>query len=63
MRFDASNGFSIRFWHDVWCGEAALQESFLDLFRLARNKEALVAQYMQVHNDSTHWKLDFIRPI
>uniref|UniRef100_A0A2N9G3B1 Reverse transcriptase zinc-binding domain-containing protein n=1 Tax=Fagus sylvatica TaxID=28930 RepID=A0A2N9G3B1_FAGSY len=63
VRFDAGNGVSIRFWHDVWCGEAALKESFPDLFRLARNKEALVAQYMQVHNASTHWKLDFIRPV
>jgi hypothetical protein len=63
LRFDAGNGVSIRFWHDVWCGEAALKESFPDLFRLARNKEALVAQYMQVHNASTHWELDFIRPV
>jgi hypothetical protein len=63
VRFEAGNGSRIRFWYDVWCGEVALQERYPDLFRLARNKEALVTHYMQVRNDSTHWCLDFIRPI
>jgi hypothetical protein len=63
VRFDARNGSRIKFWHDVWYGETALQESFPDLFRLARGRDALVAHYMQVRNESTHWQLDFIRPI
>ncbi len=63
MRFDASNGSHIKFWHDVWCGEITLQYSFPDFFCIAQNRDALVAHYMQVRNDSTHWWLDFIRPI
>jgi hypothetical protein len=63
VKFDVGNGSRIKFWHDVWCGEVALHELYPDLFRLARNKEALVAHYMQICNDSTHWCLDFIRPI
>jgi hypothetical protein len=63
VRFDVGNGSRIKFWYDVWCGGVALQELYPDLFRLARNKEALVTHYMQVRNDSTHWCLDFIRPI
>ena len=53
VRFDARNGSHIKFWHDVWCGKTALQESFPDLFRLARSRDALVAHYMQVRNEST----------
>ena len=54
MRFDAGNGSCSKFWHDVWCGEAALQESFSDLFCIAQDRDALVPHYMQVRNDSTY---------
>ena len=35
----------------------------MELYRLARDKNALVATHMQVRLDSAHWSLDFIRDI
>jgi hypothetical protein len=36
----------IKFWLDVWCGDVSLKESFLELFLIAREKEALVADHL-----------------
>jgi hypothetical protein len=40
------NGLHISFWYDKWCGDSALKCFFLEFFALARNKEALVSEYM-----------------
>ena len=39
-----------RFWHDNWCGNQPLKEVFLELFRIACNKEAWVKDHMQLSN-------------
>ncbi len=38
-------------------------DAFSKLYRLARDKNALVATHMQVRLDSAHWSLDFIRDV
>jgi hypothetical protein len=38
-----------------------LKETFPELFCLARNRDALVADLMIAHNDVVHWDINFIR--
>ena len=63
VKFEVDTGTDIRFWHDLWSGEVVLQEAFLELFCIARDKETLVADHLQVHTESIHWGLDFIRAV
>jgi hypothetical protein len=46
ISFKVGDGLRIRFRHDNWCGDSALKSSFPEFFALARNKEALVSEYM-----------------
>jgi hypothetical protein len=57
------DGSRIRFWSDVWCGGSPLKELFPDLYRITRDKEALVDKHLRIRNDMVHWELDFIRSI
>ncbi len=54
VRFEVGEGRQLRFWHDLWCGETILREAYPDLYRIARDKDALVANHIQVCNDTTH---------
>ena len=38
-----------------------LSDYFSDLYRLARNKEALVRDHLQYHNESVSWDFNFTR--
>ena len=53
----------VRFWTDRWCGTTSLKEAYLDLFRITRNKEALVKEHLQYRNEVVSCVLNFIRPI
>jgi hypothetical protein len=61
IRFEVGEGRQLRFLHDLWCGETILREVYPDLYRIACDKDALVANHMQVCNATTLWNLDFIR--
>ncbi len=63
LTFEVGDGCLVHFWNSVWCGSQPLKEAYLKLFRLARNKDTLVADHMQYRNDTVHWVLDFIRPV
>jgi hypothetical protein len=54
IRFKVGDGTQIRFWHDVWCGDQPLKESFPVLFHIARKKEAWVSDHMQIMNEEAH---------
>lgn len=45
----------------MWCGDRRLKESFLELFCLARNRDALVADLRAVGNDMFHCDTNFFR--
>ena len=40
------DGSSIRFWHDLWCEGLPLENIFLELFNIASNKEASMAELL-----------------
>lgn len=48
-------GRRVCFWHDVWCGEVTVGERFPELYRIARDKDALVANYLGVVDGMVHW--------
>jgi hypothetical protein len=50
----------MRFWHDVWWEDQTLKEAF-PMFSIARHKEALVADHVQLSNDSLQWDVPFIK--
>uniref|UniRef100_A0A2N9HY77 Reverse transcriptase zinc-binding domain-containing protein n=1 Tax=Fagus sylvatica TaxID=28930 RepID=A0A2N9HY77_FAGSY len=36
----------VKFWHDCWCGDIALNEAFPELFVISRDKDASIADLM-----------------
>ena len=42
IKFEVRAEFTIRFWHDIWCGDASLCVLYPRLFFLSQNKEASV---------------------
>jgi hypothetical protein len=55
------NGYRIRFWDDVWCGEMSLKEAFPVLYGIARDKDALIAAHLISESGSFKWDVSFIR--
>ena len=47
IRYDVSDGSKICFWHDLWNGENTLNERYPNLFLIARDREAIVANYIE----------------
>jgi hypothetical protein len=59
ITFEVGDGSQISFWHDTWCGDQPLKESYPELYRIARNKEAWVSDNMQILNEAIHWNVHF----
>ena len=55
------DGSKTRFWTDSWCGTGSLKDGFPELFRIARNKEALVRDHIRYQNGGVYWDLNFTR--
>jgi hypothetical protein len=62
VNFEVGDGTKIKFWLDIWCGSCSLKEGYPDLFRIARDKEALVVDHMCFQNGVVSWVLNFTRP-
>lgn len=60
-RFEMGDGSKIRFWHDVWHGEKALKEAFLNLYSSACVKDASVAVQLELSSGSLQWNISFIK--
>jgi hypothetical protein len=63
VRFEVGNGSNISFWQDWWCGDRSLKQCFPDLFSIVRNKDAMVADNLVVHNGVIQWNVLFTRQI
>ena len=49
----------VNFWLDVWCGNEPLKDTFPNLYNIAQNKQAKVADYLSWHNDEKVWSVIF----
>ena len=47
----------------MWCGGDPLREAFPELYRIARVKEGVVADFMHFRGGSVHWEVNFTRLI
>ena len=63
VTFQIGTGAQIKFWLDVWCGDKILKDTFPELYRTARDKDADVADLLQFHNGSIYWEVVFMRAI
>jgi hypothetical protein len=61
IKFEGGDGSQISFWHATWCGDQPLKESYPELYRIARTKEAWVSDNMQILNEEVHWNVQFFR--
>jgi hypothetical protein len=61
FRFVPGEGSRIRFWEDIWCGDRALKDAFPDLFSIASNKGASIADNMERSNGIIQWNIQFSR--
>ena len=53
------DGSSVRFWHDLWCGELPLKEISPELYAISRNRDASVIELLSFLGDSYHWNVSF----
>lgn len=51
-RFQVRDGFKIKLWHDLWCGDQTLKEAFSYLYSIACVKDASVAIHLELSNSS-----------
>lgn len=51
----------VKFWDDVWCGDERLKNSFLELYCIACEKDAYVADHIHIRDESVHWEVNFTR--
>lgn len=58
-RFVVGDGTRTRFWHDVWCRDTVLKEAFPVLFGIAWEKDASVADNMEILGGSIQWDVSF----
>ena len=47
IRFEVRVGDKVKLWKDQWCGESSLQLTFLNVYVMASNREALVASSLE----------------
>ena len=57
IKFEVGNGNCICFWEDHWCGDRPLGEMFPMVYRVVRQKDVLVAEYLSWHNGAPQWDL------
>ncbi|RVW48074.1 Cell division protein FtsZ-like 2-2, chloroplastic [Vitis vinifera] len=60
-RFEVDNGRRVKFWHDVWCDDMPLKDSFPSLFTFAIAKEAWVDEVREVEEGMVTWSPCFSR--
>jgi hypothetical protein len=63
LSYNVGDGSLVQFWHDLWCGEAALKVAYPELFAISSDKDESVAALMLFRNGSLHCELNFERNV
>jgi hypothetical protein len=61
VRLEVGDGYNVRFWHDLWCGDRPLKLCYLVLFSIARFKDAWVVDILSMVDGVAHWNVVFTR--
>ena len=51
----------VRLWHDRWCGDVTLKESFHVLYDCASNQAATISEVLVRENGRVDWHVTFVR--
>lgn len=62
-KIQLGEGTKVRFWLDVWVGEATLQREFPRIFRLCSQKSVVVVEVLQGHEASVAVNLELRRNV
>jgi hypothetical protein len=54
------DGSRISFWEELWCGNSTLKEAFPGLYNIASNKEASIADNIDLSSGSHQWNVSFL---
>ncbi|XP_035544681.1 uncharacterized protein LOC118348042 [Juglans regia] len=60
-RLRLGDGSRISFWQDVWLGNTALKDAYPMIFRIAREKEAMVADLRVLNQGTQEWTINLTR--
>jgi hypothetical protein len=63
VSFSIGSGERVSFWHDRWCGEGVMKDLFPTLYHIAQDKQALVSDYLNWHNEEMVWSVTLIRAL
>ena len=62
-KFEVRDGYKVRFWHNLLCGNKALKEAFPYLYGIACAKDASVSTYLELYVGSNQWNISFARVV
>jgi len=61
VRLEVGDGYHVRFWHDLWCGNRPLKLCYPIVYTLARFPDACVVDNLSVVDRVAHWNVVFMR--
>ena len=56
------DGYEIRFWEDVWCGNTTLREQYPALYNIVRHKGDTLGKVMETSPPTMPFRRDLIAP-
>ena len=61
LRHKVGRGDKVRLWHDKWCGDVTLKESFPVLYDCFSNQAATISEVLVRENGRVAWNVSFAR--